>query len=127
MRTREQVRATLAYHHVEGLQGSKKAKPYGRMAHKLPLLIRQAGLAQALVFAKVKGTDGGDALLGHLGAYLKEVGLLTAASAEALLAKSREAELIEYVQLTREVQAALLWYKRYAQSVLGIEQGEDEG
>jgi CRISPR-associated protein Cmr5 len=42
-----------------------------------------------------------------------------------LFATARKAQLGEYMRLTQHTLAALLWFKRYAQSVLGVQQGED--
>lgn len=95
-----------------------KVKLYGSLAHKLPVLIRQAGLAQALAFVDARGRDTQKDLLTHLSLTVKK-------SEDGLLTRSREANLGEYVQLTRETLAALTWYKRFAQSVLEVEAGED--
>jgi CRISPR-associated protein Cmr5 len=46
--------------------------------------------------------------------------------AQQLISQSRNACLSEYLRLTHQSVAALLWYKRFAQSVLGIEAGESE-
>lgn len=86
------------------------------MSYRLPVLIRTAGLAQALAFVDAH-SDAGKKLLEHIAIVLKLKGK------EALLKFSREAELPKYMLLTREVLAALTWYKRFAQSVLGVESG----
>jgi len=94
-----------------------KCKKYGSMSHRLPVLIRTAGLAQALAFVEARGDAGGEKLLEDIAVVLKFKGK------ESLLESSREAELPEYMLLTRQVLAALTWYKRFAQSVLGVESG----
>jgi CRISPR-associated protein Cmr5 len=43
-----------------------------------------------------------------------------------LLEASRTAPLSAYMRLTQEALQALLWFKRYAQSVLNVEGGSDE-
>lgn len=123
LRTREQNRASGAYARVEAVAPHKR-EDYGRLAHKLPILIRQAGLAQALAFVMAKQKDGG--LLSDLAASLKEAGLLNEADANALTRATREADLLTYQLLTSETLALLVWYKRYAQSVLGVASGEDD-
>jgi CRISPR-associated protein Cmr5 len=95
-----------------------EVKLYGSLAHRLPVLIRQAGLAQALAFVEARGRTTQMDLLTHLSLTVKGI-------EDALLTRSREAKLSEYVQLTRETLAALTWYKRFAQSVLEVEAGED--
>lgn len=94
-------------------------KPYGAMAHKLPVLIRTAGLAQTLAFLQARHKDGTQqrVLLDHLTKVLGK---------DDLVKLSREASVGEYMVITNEVLAALLWFKRYAQSVLNV-YASDEG
>lgn len=92
---------------------------YGSMAFKLPVLIRSAGLAQALAFVEARGRAEHNDLLDHLAkAVLND----PSANGELLATRSRDADdLGEYVYLTHEVMAALVWYKRFAQSVLDVD------
>jgi len=46
---------------------------------------------------------------------------------DALLECAREAELTEYMLLTRQALAALLWYKRFAQSLLDVTDAQAAG
>lgn len=126
MRSRSQIYAQKVYEQVSRLEKEwgeeePKRKKYGSMAHRLPVLVRKAGLAQALSFVDSRGSEEQKKLLEHLAQVVGE------GNAEALLRKSREAELPEYMRLTHEVLAALLWYKRFSQSVLGVEEGEKGG
>jgi CRISPR-associated protein Cmr5 len=91
------------------------------MAHKLPLLIRSAGLAQALAFVEARGLLPHRHLLDHLA----EVVIDQNTNGDQLAQKSRNIEeLSEYMYLTHEAMAALIWYKRFAQSVLDIDPSE---
>ncbi|MBO1438272.1 type III-B CRISPR module-associated protein Cmr5 [Meiothermus sp. CFH 77666] len=119
--TREQKRAQSAFERVSRHQGQDTTwrDQYGGMAHKLPVLVRQAGLAQALAFVESRGKEAHKALLDDLA---QTVGF----SRAELLRKSREARLSEYLLLTREVLAAAQWYKRFSQSVLDVEAGAGE-
>ncbi|RME12108.1 MAG: type III-B CRISPR module-associated protein Cmr5 [Ardenticatenia bacterium] len=120
MRTLEQEMAATIYEQVSRLQtDEERAKEYGGMAHKLPVLIRQAGLVQALAYVAARGKPGAKQLLEDLAAALGQ------GSADDLLCASREANLLEYMRLTREATIALTWYKRFAQSVLGVEPTEE--
>lgn len=115
MQTLDQKYAADVYKKVSAVK--KSANPddcnkYGSMAHQLPILIRSAGLAQALAFLKSRDTDGHKRLLTDLSATVGQPG--------TLLQRAREAPLEEYIHLTRRVMAALLWYKRFAQSILDI-------
>jgi CRISPR-associated protein Cmr5 len=134
LHSRDQQYAAQVFRQVEKLLGRnrKEQKQYGSMAHKLPVLIRSAGLAQALAFvaATVKrGRDENDVegtkwtpqgqLLDDLAQMLELEG------AEELLTQSRNVSLDEYMFLTQNALAALLWYKRYAQSVLDVEPSDE--
>jgi CRISPR-associated protein Cmr5 len=130
MQTRKQEYASSAFEQVSALKTASEAekdpeayrKRYGSMAHKLPVLIRTAGLAQALEFVQSRGKDEHKKLLGHL----EQTVLPNRAHGESLLKRSREAQLGEYTRLTRDCLAALLWYKRFAESVLGVKAGDEE-
>lgn len=129
MITREQAYAAHIYTQVEALgrshpQGTKERSQYGAMAHKLPILVRTAGLVQALAFVDTRREAVHRQLLGHIAetVSLQRSEKLTA---DTLLKLSREAPLPEYMRLAQQVMAALLWYKRFAQSVLDVAPGSD--
>jgi len=93
-------------------------KKYGAMAHKLPLLIRTAGLVQALAFVEARGKEIQKRLLTDLKATIEPNDPRT------LLVHAQNADLSEYMRLTQQIMAALLWYKRFAQSILGVDVSE---
>lgn len=113
MHTREQVYATAVYELVSRVSTASKEK-YGSMAHKLPVLIRSAGLAQALIFAATR-PDAQSEVFRDLATVLGY------SDPNNLLVRSREADISEYMLLTEHALAALLWFKRYAQSVLEVD------
>lgn len=123
MRTRNQEYAAKIFEQViqvrDGLEKDERNK-YGSLAHRLPVLIRTAGLAQALAFVDARCGAAGERLLEDIATVVKVV------KKEKLLERSRKAELAEYMRLTRNILAALSWYKRFAQSVLGVEAGADK-
>lgn len=115
MQTRNQVFAAAIHQKVSAFKETHSEtahKKYGSMAHKLPVLIRTAGLAQALAFLEARGDQDQKQLLADLMAVLKQ---------PTLVARSRDVDLGEYARLTRETLAALLWFKRFAQAVLKVE------
>lgn len=93
-------------------------KKYGGMAHKLPILIHDAGLAQAVAFVQSRDNQPQQQLLDDLA---RTVGL---ADGAALADRSRTAPLAGYMLLTRRALAALVWYKRFAESVLDVSQAD---
>ncbi|NJL54901.1 type III-B CRISPR module-associated protein Cmr5 [bacterium] len=120
MRTRDQDYAARAFQNVTDLQKTPlnvDIKRYGSLAHRLPVLIRTAGLTQALAFMEARGGNEGKKLLEHLQKTLQ--------SPEALLTQAYKAALPEYMHLTQLVLAALLWYKRFAQSVLDVDASDE--
>jgi len=128
METRDQKYARDAFTRVNAIKDQKpEASRYGAMAHKLPLLIHTSGLIQALTFvdARHKAGSGPSRLLEDLSkTVLGENG-----TKEQLLSGARgegSSNLKAYIYHSRQVLSALLWYKRYAQSILGVEAGQDE-
>jgi len=134
--TREQRYAGVVYARIKPLiptedaprdeAKEKERKAYGSLAHKLPVLIRTAGLAQSLafVYARNKESTPQRRLLADLELVLQESGAL--APGTTLVERSRSAEFEEYVRLTEGVLEALLWFKRFAQSELKVDSGADD-
>jgi len=134
MKTLSQEYAAEAYKRVNQVceahpdttdEGKKYQKKYGTMAHKLPILIRTAGLVQALAFVAAKG-KGSDKKNDAWRQYLEDVAKTVNAQYDAntLIEKSQQAGLNEYMLLTRQVSQATLWYKRFAESILKVEASE---
>lgn len=118
MQTRDQRYAAKIFRQVSDDVAPSEKDAYGSMAHKLPVLIRTAGLTQALEFVEARGKPAHKKLLEHLaGAVLGD-----GQGRQVLRERSRTTtQLSEYMRLTHEALAALLWYKRFAQSVLGVD------
>ena len=112
MRTRSQVWAQKAYEKVREAAKGEGRGEYRDMALKLPVLVRQAGLSQALAFVDARGKEAHKALGNHLAQVLGYRDLRELAEA------AREAELLQYLRLTREVLAAAEWFKRFAQALI---------
>lgn len=120
--TREQKFAAAVLTRVEARKGTlgDGTTKYGSMAHQLPVLIRTAGLAQALAFVEARREP---ALTGLLDDLASALGMESGAK---LAERSRKADLPEYMRLTQRSLAALLWFKRYAQSVLDVKPGQED-
>jgi CRISPR-associated protein Cmr5 len=93
-------------------------KKYGAMAHNLPILIYTAGLLQALEFVNTR-EEIHRLLLQDLAHTLGQP------DRTAFLSAVRGANLRTYMLLTQRTLSALLWYKRFAQSILGVEASEE--
>ena len=117
----EQEFASKIYEQVSAYRkdstDEKKYKQYGSIAYTLPILVRTAGLAQALAFVESKSKK--QTPYAHLLDHLAEV-VINDKDGTKLAEKSRDAGLQEYMYLTRRTMLALKWCKRFAESELGI-------
>lgn len=125
MTTRQQQYASSAHQKVEALQGRDNTfrTRYGSIAHRLPVLIRSAGLAQALAYVDARGKDEGQRLLDDLAMV---IGVEGVKNRNDLISRSRTTALLEYMYLTDQCLDALLWFKRFAQTILKVEPGEGD-
>ena len=116
MQTREQKFAAAVFQRIERVSYLKfdQQTRYGSMAHQLPVLIRTAGLAQALAFVDARREPSLQQLLDDLAVVMGHH------SGADMIRLSREAHLPEYMRLTQDALDALLWFKRFAQSMLGV-------
>ena len=119
MRTIDQELAEAAYNRVLAYKDSPERKKYGAMAHKLPILVRTAGLAESLAFVESRGKGPQLNLLEDLAQ------VVSAETRDVFAEKSRTVEMQEYIFRTRRTLLALKWFKRFAQSVLGVEATEE--
>ncbi|MEN3336149.1 MAG: CRISPR-associated protein Cmr5 [Blastocatellia bacterium] len=113
LQTRSQKFAASAYQNVNSIIASADRDKYKAITRNLPVLIQTAGLAQALAFipsgeAQKKMHE---TLIKHLSATIEK---------EDLARACREASLHEYMRLTRDTLDALVWYKRFAESLIDV-------
>ena len=126
--TLEQQRAALAYEQLQAVRqrSEQERLHYAGMAQKLPVLIRTAGLCQALHFVKSRpGRPVLAELLDHLAAQLRRTDAAIIDGA-ALCERARLADLTHYLWMTREALSSAEWYARLSQSELGVERGAGE-
>jgi CRISPR-associated protein Cmr5 len=112
MRTIQQKYAAAVYDKVNAYQGDRDK--YGAMALKLPILVRTAGLAQALAFVESRGKQPFNDLLEDLAQ------VVIGKNAKTFVAESRTNELPDYIYLTKQTLIALDWFKRFAQSIYKV-------
>lgn len=136
MRTRDQRLAALIWTQVRQVPAGQ-VQQYGSAAHRLPILIRSAGLVQALAFMRSRGKEGVSRLIDdlaeavlHLPRQL-EGEQQTAATGEEqhhgeeLLAQSRDGDLSDYMLLTLRSLQAIGWMRRFVKSELHVEATDD--
>lgn len=103
-------------------EGSEERKIYGGLCHNFPILVRTGGLCQALAFSASKA--GGDTprkrahqfLLDHVAAILE------VQNGDPLTAV-RRAPTARYMRDTRQVLQAWIYFKRFAVSILKVDDG----
>src|SRR5689334_89435 len=104
MLTRDQQYALCVQKQVQQIydqtkKDEKNRRRYGVMSHKLPVLIRSAGLVQALAFVEsriTKEKEIYETFLNDLAFSVEQQ------DRETLLKSSRTAELNEYIRLTQQ-------------------------
>ena len=112
--------AKTAYERVHAHRSDPKKKEYGALAHKLPGMILENGLAQATGFLLAKGKPEHRALLDDLNAVLRSAEILATADGPALHREVIESDLHRTLVLTRRSLEASGWIKRYVQGVLRV-------
>lgn len=117
MQTLDQQYSDLIRIQVIEIKKRPDYKKYGAMAHKLPMLIYTAGLLQALEFVYSREPIH-QQLLTDLAQTVAQQDI------SSLLQAVRTANLRGYMLVTRRTLAALLWYKRFAQSILEVDTSE---
>ena len=136
MNIRTHAVAREAYARVDEHRNDENAnrKKYGALAHKLPSMLLENGLAQATGFLLAKGTSehlakGTSehlALLDDLNAVLRAAGATNTVNGSDLHQTVIESDLNRTMILTRSSLEASGWLKRYVQGVLGVDAtGED--
>lgn len=120
METRSHQLALSAYKRVEARKGPA-AKQYGAIAHKLPALILQNGLAQATGFLFAKGKDEHLSLLDDLAQVLHDLSEAGCESRTVMHETIIAADVTKTMHLTRLALEASGWLKRYVQGVLKID------
>lgn len=125
MQPRSQIVATAAFKQINSRKDKsiEENKKYATLAHKLPTMILQNGLAQATGFLLSKSEEHHKALLKDLTAVFKQVDakLANIANGEALHDAIIQSDLHQIMRMTREALEIAGWLRRYVQGVLKID------
>jgi|GEM_PF-2512654 len=127
MPTRAQGWSALAYQKVSGekVQGDQAAtSKYKTSCMKMPSLIHQSGVLQALVF-QVARDKHGERYVDHLAqAWFGQ----DTANHRTLIEHAQRLELRPYMALTRDLSEVAQWFRRFAQIELkDVEEDDDNG
>jgi len=118
LQTRSQRFAASAWDNVKSIKTSPNKDKYKNITRNLPILIRTAGLAQALAF--VPSGEGQKEMHKTLVSHLS--GTVGKNLNEAC--RDKNLSLQEYMRITRDTLDALVWYKRFADSFEAKKDGE---
>ncbi len=124
LQTRSQKYAADVYDRVLTIQENPNEKLRGEflsLARSFPVLVRTVGLVQALSFlaAKAKPEEGKIDQATAQGLLLTNLSQ-TVTGGDKLLEDCRNKSLHNYIRLTRDALDALLWYKRFSESLLNV-------
>jgi len=100
-------------------------KEYGTLCHNFPLMVLRSGLSQSVAFVWVKSKNGESLPQVE---FLKHLSVITGESNETakdFQERINGLSLNKYMRLTRKILAASIWYKRFAESLLGVKAGEE--
>jgi CRISPR-associated protein Cmr5 len=95
------------------------ADRYGVICHNFPIMVRTCGLCQAVAFSAAKAKSDGHRAEAHK-RILADVQAITRKTPEQIA----ELPVEEYMLQTRRLLAAWIYYKRFAESILGAKPGE---
>jgi CRISPR-associated protein Cmr5 len=111
----------LAAAQVKQVQGTAAADIYGGLCHNFPIMLRSLGLCQTLAYYEAKATQGVPKRRDAYSHRLNDVRAIAGIKAESLSTYAAGLPVLEYMQLTREVLDAAIFFKRFAVSILKVE------
>lgn len=125
--TQSQQNLKLASECVSQLKGKgEQAKIYGRLCHSFPVLVQNSGLCQTLAFHLAKtGKNEKPREQAHE-KLLEHVAKVLDVPRADLFTKVQSCEVEEYSYYTRRIITAFAYFKRFAVSVLKVENGGDD-
>lgn len=113
-RTRTQHYAEKSLKKIEAIKGKDTAKEYKSRCDGFPVMVMQAGLAQAVGFMLAKGAK--DPVYSQ---YLDSLAsVMGEADGKTFHARIIAAQLPDYRNLTRQTLNAAGWFKRFGQAYL---------
>ncbi|MFF2481931.1 type III-B CRISPR module-associated protein Cmr5 [Paenibacillus sp. NPDC058071] len=125
MKSIDQTFASAAYLHVQQIKEKEQKYPglqraYGSLCHRFPSMVLLNGLRLTVVFFEAKGSAGKDTAIAQ--AYNQFIEDLK----EVLVLKSLNFDsAVQYRQQTRKALKAAVWYKRYAEAILGVTEAQE--
>jgi len=113
----------LAARRMTDVKNKEWKADYGRLCHNFPVMVLTCGLCQAVAFSLAKRDDpkGNKNRREAHKALIEHVEAIAGAPVEEIWSGST----LDYILYTRRVLAAWIYYKRFAVSILGVEDGHE--
>lgn len=115
--TRQQKMMQIAIDHVRSVPAGDKDK-YGGLCHNFPVMIRQCGLCQAVAFLASKNEQAHQLILQHA---QEQLGIVPQQNAASFARTISGWNATTYALKTRLIMQALVFYKRFAESILDVD------
>jgi CRISPR-associated protein Cmr5 len=100
---------------------AETANIYGGLCHNFPHLVRSLGLCQARAYYESKTPHKQKSRSQAYSHRLDDVRAITGITASCLSTHAAELPVLEYMQLTRDILDAAIYFKRLAVSILKVE------
>ena len=122
MSNRGQKHLLLAAEQVKKVQGTEAADIYGGLCHNFPIMVRSLGLCQTLAYYESKTTGKDKKRCAAYEHKLSDIRAISEIPANKVLSTyAAGLPVLEYMQLTREILDAAIYFKRFAVSLLKVE------
>ncbi len=105
-------------------QSKETQRIYGGLCHNFPVMVRTCGLCQAIAFSADKAGEGDRGAAHAL--LLAHAANVLGAERQNVLDLVRNADAITYMQQTRQLLDAWIYFKRFAVSILKAEPGQKD-
>lgn len=129
--TRQQKWAHAALAKVASHKGKtdaekKEESKYRTLCLKMPALLKQSGVVQALAFIRSRDKDHGKKFCDELAeAYGISATDSKKSAGETLQDRAQKEELPQYLVLSRDLIEVSVWFRRFAQSELKAEDDDE--
>jgi CRISPR-associated protein Cmr5 len=123
MKTTNQKNMVNAAKRVKDIcsQAEDYRKSYGILCHKFPVMVLTCGLCQAVAFSLSKKGSVNAREKAHA-RLLEDLEALLGTKPEQIA----ECDAVTYMLYTRQTLAAWVYYKRFAESILGVKSGQED-
>lgn len=120
MQSTQQQYAEVAYNAISRESQNADKEQYGQLCHRFPSLVLTNGLRLAVTFFEAKGKENKDS------PYIRYLNDLEKAIKLDSWKQALEAQNSDYLYRSRQVLSASVWFKRYAEAILKVDQAMDK-